>query len=295
MPLKHGQHHHRRQQEPHAPVVRPGAVSPVDQLREWIREEGIDVAPIEVLQLPPSERLRERAIMVEPAAAAAPQPRGWRVLRRLYDGAAQLAQHDPWIGHSQALSALVCVDQRLSDDARALIFSEAEEALEAALFTHPREPRLLATMGELFYRSEQIELALSWCERALAIDSGLPWAALLRAHCLRRLERWDDAVGAYDAVPRIAFAGPAAWRMARLVEQRGWCRLRSGDTDGALRDFTAILRRYERDLLLAEQAMSRLLVTAAARAFPDLKPRTLTVARSIRWMWAQDMLEPVEP
>lgn len=306
------QRHHRKSVRiPGTPVVRQGAIAPRDQLVAWMVQQGVAGLPIEALErldldrflretaaltVPDTERLRELAILAEPAAAAAIQPRGWRLLQRIYDRAAQRAAPTPWIAHSRAVSALACVDRRLPEPVRAQILADAKAALEAALFSFPRQAALLEAMGELCFRGSDHDAALSWCSRALAVDPTLSWAALYRAHCLRELERWGEAVSAYDAVPRAAFTGPSAWRGARLLEQRAWCRLQDDDEAGALRDFLDALGRYERDLALADRAMSRVLVTAAAKVFPDaLRQRTLAVACAIRWLWAQDMLMPIDP
>lgn len=290
--------------------MRPGAISPRVRLRAWIAAAGLADAPIEQLErlsldgfleqtaaiaLPGDERLRELAILIEPAAVASPQPRGWTMLLRLYAKAARQAPENPWLGHSQAVAALSCADRRLPDPVRAQIFADARAALETALFSHPREARLLEALGELCYRSGLLEEASSWCARALRVDPGLAWASLYRAQALMDLEHWAEAAVAFEVVPASLFVGPAAWRQARLLEQRGWCRVKTADNAGALRDFEQALAIYELDPELAERAMSRILVTAAARIFPAaLRSRTLAVAHEVHWRWAQDMLTPVE-
>ena len=94
-----------------------------------MRRQSLDRAALEELEslslrgfmqqtshiaMPAGERLRELAILIEPVAAAASQPRGWQLLQRIYTEASQQAPKTPWLGHSQDRSALACVDRRLS-------------------------------------------------------------------------------------------------------------------------------------------------------------------------------------
>ena len=294
---------HNQYRDHGAPV---SGSTPHAALRAWMRAQALDTAAIEVLEswslrgflqqtshiaMPSGERLRELAILIEPVAVAASQPQGWRLLQRVYVEAAQHAPETPWLGHSQARSALACLDRRLSQPIFDQIVADGQAAIEKALFSPPREPLLLGVMGELFYRTGQHQQALTWFERALSLSPDLPWACLWRAHVLRELQQWTAAVTAYDAVPVDRFVGPAVWRASLVKEQRGWCRVQAGQHAVALRDFLSALEDYEQDLTLAEQGMSRILITVALRVYPrQLRARTLRVARSIGWMWAVDML-----
>lgn len=241
--------------------------------------------------VPADERLRELAIWVESIATRTSQPQGWRCLQRVYMHAHRQAPENTWIGHSQARSSLNCVARRLSDRVRMDILVEGQQAVEQALFVHPRKPQLLSVMGELCVCMGQVEVALSWFERAVHRDANLPHAALERARILREMQRWDDAVNAYDAVPVSQLVGPSAWRAVRLWEQRGWCHLQRGADGLAQADFLRALDHYERDAALAEQSMGVDLVWAAARFYPAvLRRRVHAVAHEIAWDWATEML-----
>jgi len=50
------------------------------------------------------------------------------------------------------------------------------------------------------------------------------------------------------------FAGPKAWRLVHLLEQRAYCRLRGGEFDRAQLEFEGLLERWERDPQLAGEA-----------------------------------------
>lgn len=279
----------------------------MDLLTQWFAREGLETAPFvtwervnlkDFLQrtshiaLPPEERLRHLAILAEPIASSTTQPRGWALLERMYDTAARWDSHNPWIEHSRAISAMACADGDVSTATRAAILESGRIALARALSMVPEDGLLLSTMSQLEYADHQTEAALEWADRALAVEPGRPWASLIRAHCLSDLKQWADAAAAYDAVPQDAFQGPGSWRMALLVEQMGWCRLKAGDTDGARAAFEQIVYRYSANVKLARTAMSRLVVRAAKRHFPELAPEVRAIAQALGWQWAQDMLEP---
>ncbi len=287
----------------------PMSGAPSKELQAWLEQHlfAQTVAELEALSaedflrqtthssLSTAARLRLLAIFIEPIAAAGVQPRGWAVLARLYSRAASAAPHNVWVLHARALAAMHIADRRRPDAVQAQLLDDAQQALEQALFIRPGEAELCNAMGKLCYERDDPQTALAWYERALAADPALPWAALYRAHCLHDLQRWDEAVDAYDAVPADAFIGAVSWRMALLVEQRGYCRLRAGDRAGATADIAAVLTQYERSEGLAQLAMSRHLVHTVRRLDPALQQRAVAVAERLHWAWALDALATGSP
>ena len=90
---------------------------------------------------------------------------------------------------------------------------------------------------------------------ALQLDSQNMWAAIYLAHCFHDLERWEEAVAAYEAVDISFFDGIKSWRGVLARDQLAVCRMHAGDLEHALADFEAALHRYEtnRGLLFTKQ------------------------------------------
>ncbi|MCB9764369.1 MAG: tetratricopeptide repeat protein [Alphaproteobacteria bacterium] len=238
-----------------------------EQLREWV-DEAYDLlnATLEDLQridltdylrrtaevdLSPAERLRQLAIALEFDAHWHPQPRGWLALARIYDLAERLDPEDWGVPHSRGISAMECAEDPLDEHPETShpLYDVAREAFLRALAPSNEDIDVLHALGDLCYydRRNPKEDAIAWYDRVLEKDPKHAWANLYRAHALHDLERWSEAVAAYDAVNPAEFQGPPSWRMHLLVEQRGQCRYRAGDVEGAMADFDRILTRYERN------------------------------------------------
>lgn len=127
---------------------------------------------------------------------------------------------------------------------------------------------------------------LAEAETALEIDPKHPWALWHRAALLRSLERWSDAVDAYNALDPAFFTGHRTERHEWALESRAYCRLRAGDRAGAIEEFEALLSRYEKSPHLAKDARWFDLVEAATgRLASEIGERTKQlVAREADWL-----------
>jgi tetratricopeptide (TPR) repeat protein len=188
------------------------------------------------IAIDPAERLRLLAVEIESKAC------GWGALERVYQRALQRAPNDPWVNASRGISAAFVVHAlSLSPDKVARLQREAYRSLTRAVDLDPNDAQISYALGHTVSMDDSIEdtaaqeQALEHFDRALAIDPNHAWARLYRAHCLQDLGRWNEAIEAYDRVPRAAFMGPKSWRIHRLAEQLAWCRLQAGDHDGVLR------------------------------------------------------------
>lgn len=221
--------------------------------------------------LPAGERLRLLAVELEGSVFFENPLRTWAALDRVYQQAVRLSPKDPWMHASRGISAS-SVAELADGDVAARLNKTAHAALLRAGELDSSDARIAYALGQAVYvdHSRSPSDALSHFDRALALDPRHPWARLYRAHCLHDLERWSDAVVAYSAVPMDEFRGPKSWRMDLLVEQRGWCRLKAGDAEGALDDFEKILARYEKQPHLARWSVLAHLKDAAEQTFPQL-------------------------
>ena len=230
------------------------------------------------IDLPPGERLRQLAIRLEtltPRTADSPV-RAWLALDRVYALAVRLAPTDVDVWTSRGISAVETARGAESDAARR-IADAGTRALHRALEIEPTDAHAAYAMGLLVYHTAdrgKTEEALSWLERALASEPAHATALLYRAHSLHDLARWPEAIAAYDAVPLEALVGPRAWRVDYVLEARAECRLRSGDREGALAEFDALLSRYEREPSRARYELFPYLGPAAkAELAPELGAR----------------------
>ncbi len=195
------------------------------------------------IDLPPADRVRRLAIFFEEERF---DPDGWAALQRLYDQAAKLDPNDGLVAASNGAAA-ISFAELVDPPASTKLYGRAKTLLQRAREMAPDDSYLLYLTGYCEYMDETGDKndALNWLGQACAIDPKDAWAQLYRAHCLHDLKRWAEAVAAYEAVDTSAFKGPVAWRGEKLKEQLAFCRLRSGDEVGALRDFETVLRIYE--------------------------------------------------
>jgi tetratricopeptide (TPR) repeat protein len=262
----------------HAPSSRP---DPREELDAWIQGQELPEREIDALEsldltwylrdtahvdLPPTERLRKLAIALEARLSISDQPRGFLVLERIYAVGRALDPGDAEIEISRAITAQECaffLDDR--PEARRRIVRAGREAAGRALEIRPNDAFAHHTLGMLDYSSRHgsIPSALSCFERAVALDPGLGWARLYRAHCLHDQARWPEAAAAYAEVDPSFLVGPRAWRYDLLREQRAFCLLQAGDRESALADFLTILHRYEQQPELARFQELRELTAAA--------------------------------
>jgi tetratricopeptide (TPR) repeat protein len=274
---------------------------PDEQFRGWLNEH----LPLSSLQdikaldrkrflqetgnfnVPPGERLRQLAIHAEGEAVLwATQPEGWSILRSIYEYALRFDEPDTWrVQHSMAISALRLLrDRRLEPAVRERVVAQGIEAASRAVELAPEEATTHSILGQWYYELDRLSEALCSFEAGIAADPDYGWPALYRAHTLRDLQRWDEAIQAYDAVPLGFFKGREAFRVDMLKEMRAWCKLQQGDREGALADFLALLTRYETHVGQAHNSLSQghYLVRAAAGPLRDqLHQRTLALVRQL--------------
>ena len=243
-----------RKQEPSPP--------PKEELLVWLRASlnVSDVSKIERLNLidflqrtgqfdlPPEERLRALAIFLEPDLLS-PQPRAWLALDRIYLYALQMAPRSVWVHHSRALSAKYCAESMSPNDDPSTIrriLKTAWDAGNTAYSIDSTEPDILYLLGSRCYidADRSLDESLRFFNSAIHYAPDHQWALLYRAHCLHDLERWTDAALAYDRIAPSFFVGPLGWRYELLLEQKAYCRFRSGETKAALSEFERLLDRW---------------------------------------------------
>jgi len=250
----------------------------VDRLHEYLCKlfaedvslaelEGLDLSgylnDTSVFPLTATERLRQLAVHLEDSARG-PQPRSWLALRRIYDLGERLAENpnDRWeLLRSTAISAHYLepadYDESPKDAAaRTRLFADAYQAALQLQQIHPDRAKSYSLLAQIRYRDDDGDQAqgLAEAEQALAIEPKEPWALFHRAALLRELERWSEAVEAYNALDPAFFTGHQAARYEWTLESRAYCRLRAGDKAGAIEEFEALLARYEKNPHLAKEA-----------------------------------------
>lgn len=248
------------------------AIKAIDLERFLQQTAGITLAP--------AERLRQLAIRVEAVACAAPQPRGWSGLRRIYDLALKSAEGSDEgsavrdaVLRSLALSAQRCADT-IGEDARDEVAERARRIREEGYAAADQLARSTDAVGQArellgaltyFDPAGDVEVALE--HFGAAIDHGhlAGWAPFYRACALHDLARWPEALAAYDAIPAEWFADPErAWRYEVYLDQRAWCALQAGQRERAVKEFLALIARYLDDPELREDAWAEYLREAAA-------------------------------
>lgn len=208
------------------------------------------------IDISPDEKLRRLAIHLEPDCEYMEQPKGWRILRRIYHEALKYDAQWPWHYHSMSISLTGCAEILDDQDpVRTDLFNESVDACRRGIAVSAESSELYSKLGRSLYELRLLDDAINACERAIELDSQNMWAALYRAHCFHDLERWDDAVAAYETVDVGFFEGFKSWRGVLARDQLAACRMHAGDLKGALVDFEAALHRYETNpgLLFSKQ------------------------------------------
>ena len=199
-----------------------------------------------MLDMSPGEKLRQLAIFLEPECESLSQPKGWKVLRRIYQEAIKYDRGWPYHYHSMSLSLLSCSDGlEEEDDVREVLLNESLDVCRSGLATAGENASLYSTLGRTHYELRQLEEALDTYQTAVNLDPDYVWAVLYKAHCLHDLKRWSEAITAYEAVNISAFDGPKSWRGVLVRDQLAICRLYAGDESRAAAEFEAALYRYE--------------------------------------------------
>jgi len=250
---------------------RTATTESLDALHVWVKAhvKGCDVEAAERLdlddflgrtahiRLAPAERLRLLAIELE-GELYEPQPRGFLALDRVYRLAISLAPNYPEIHSSRALSAdrmfcpIVVADGDL-ETVRPLIRT-AREAIQRALELAPESAHVLGIAGLVTADDpdQGAAEALLWFDRALAVDPNDQWSKLHRAYCLQVLERWDEAIAAYQSVDPAFLCGLRAWRHEDDLECIVYCHYRAGRLDEATDLCRTLLERWTKDPSLVE-------------------------------------------
>jgi tetratricopeptide (TPR) repeat protein len=257
------------------------------------------LAQTEEIELPVAERLRLLALHVEREACAAPQPRGWSGLRRIYDLALKSATSDDErdaVLYSLAASAQRCAgslhgdghghgddhaddhadddqadddhaDDRGGQDPRRRILDEGYAAAgELAQSTGAvGEARELLGVLTYFDPEGDIEAAIEHFGAAIEQGHTSGWAPFYRACALHDLERWGEALAAYDLIEAEWFVGPQlSWRYEAYLDQRAWCALQAGERERAIEEFRALITRYVDNPELRQDAWAECLREASA-------------------------------
>jgi tetratricopeptide (TPR) repeat protein len=309
---------------------------PHDQFQAWL-EEHVRLDSIQDIKaldrkrflqetgnfdVPPGGRLQRLAIHAEWEAACADQPDGWLTLRSIYEHALRFNEPDPWsvylhmavsaeeiagLQNDPAIRDRIAADGIAAGSRAVELLSEQARMHYEHYLPGQRQPAPISLMraeahyrlGRCYYVSDRSLEALACAEAGAATDPKHGWSALFRADLLNELKRWDEAIGAYNAVPLDFFKGPIAWRVDWLKECRAWCRLQQGDREGALADFLASLSRYEANIGLANRVDPTHLVDAAAGPLrQELHARVLALVQQLESEWyvrdleAPPMTEP---
>jgi len=143
---------------------------------------------------------------------------------------------------------------------------DAESACLGGLEITPQESLLHLSLGRIRYASNRFEEALGCFEQSLANDPKEMWAALYRGHCLHDLNRWDEAVSAYQQVDRSYFDGDRSWRAVLLRDQLAVCQYFAGNQQESIELFEKCFHQYESNpglLPIIENAKSGALRTPA--------------------------------
>lgn len=182
-----------------------------------------------------------------------------------------------------SLSLLSCAGGLNDEDAaRTALLNESLDVCRRGLVAAGENASLYSTLGRTQYELRQLEESLQAYETAVGLEPDHVWSALYNAHCLHDLERWAEAVVAYEAVDISSFDGPKSWRGVLLRDQLAICRLHAGDVERSITDFEAALHRYESNpgLLHSPQYL-----VEAANATPGdrLKIRVDALLRKEGW------------
>ena len=210
--------------------------------------------------VPSNERLRQLAIFLEDAARDS-QPSGWLALSRIYERAEQLVENVDDLTavlSSVAITAHYTAESAPEDDGATerRLWNTAYSAIHRAIETDPSWSKGHSILAQMRYRDPNgdLEEGLADCERALEQDPANGWAQYHRACILQALERFQEAAQAFEDVNFAFFTGERSERLERILEARAVCLLLAGHRDLAVKEFEALLSRYERSPSLARNA-----------------------------------------
>lgn len=218
--------------------VAPGAVARID-LDAFVRDSG-------EVPLSPAERLRSLGVHLQRRRGPAPPP---HALDRVFEAATRLAPDDArlwyaWGVWAEETSRRWDPDADPERDPRARLaarcFLRAREVGPEHAFTH-------YGVGLVRLERGDAQEALACFDRAVELDPSDPLAHLYRAYALWDLERFADAVEAFEAVPLEGLRGKRAWRVDEVLEETARCRLLAGDPKGARRDYERLVERFEKE------------------------------------------------
>lgn len=173
---------------------------------------------------------------------------GWRTLEVLYQYAATMSPADFRIPHSRGLAALEFAQLLGSGDESRQMYRTARRALEEALQVNPSSDDTMYLLGLSYYFDEECDTseARQWFRRALDVNPTMARARLYLAHSLQDEAKWGDALSEYERVNREDLSSELQpWRVTRLMEQMGYCQMKLGHREEAVRLFDGVLRRYE--------------------------------------------------
>jgi tetratricopeptide (TPR) repeat protein len=223
------------------------------------------LAETEWLRMPVVERLRVLAHVIEQRAQSEQPEDQFTALRPLYIRALQDSPHDPWLWHAWGERASALAARTEARSAARWMWGEAERSLERATRLAPGHPDLLFAYAKALYDDPEraARMALPWFERVLAFSPGHRSARLFLGHCLQQLERWEEAIAAYEALLQEPGAG------ASLISvQANWanCLQQLGQRDRADAAYSEILRTL--DQLPPEHCDEALASLESVGAFP---------------------------
>ena len=195
------------------------------------------------------------------------QPKGWNILKRIYDEAISYDSDYEFNYHSLTLSARHCV-LFLDNDSEVArkVLREAEQACLLGLQRLPESGLVHHSLGRIVYELGDSERALSSFTTAVELDQKLGWAALFKAHCLHDLKRWEEALVAYRQVDLSFFKGHAYWHGVLVRDQIACCLYKAGDKEEAFSQFEECFAQYEKNpgLLFVARYLEE-----ACEFFPD--------------------------
>lgn len=222
-------------------------------------------------ELSPAEKLRWLAVFWESDCVTMLHPRGWNILKRIYQEAIRYAPDHGYNYHSYSLSAKRCAECVTAGSVQQLaLLDDAKRVCLIGLEQDPDCSLLHYSLGLLLQHSGEMESAIRCFQSALKLDPKEMWAALSLAHCYFDLKRWKDAVDAYVAVDPSFFAGPSSWRAILLRWELATCHFHAGDHEVSLALFEKAFSQYEMNPgLLRSLCLRGHHVQQAADLFPD--------------------------
>jgi tetratricopeptide (TPR) repeat protein len=118
-------------------------------------------------------------------------------------------------------------------DLRQQRYREYVARVEQAFELYPDHPRVLVTVGGMFWNSGDEDKAIEFFDRALRIDPREPLALYLRSELLKERRKFKEAIADADALVAVP---------RQTLDEYGFL-----DRDGVVRDFhvAALLRRAE--------------------------------------------------